>query len=1209
VLEYPRARFPRQEDNVCDELTHLQHSIAPTGAMRVAIREQLAFLVLLAVLVALAIVSIPVWIYVNQFVVGVTTGGLSLTASLRAAQIASELALIQTTCNTITSRLLLQTVLSDFYHGNDTQASWATAGEDLRSALDSGLATGTRARLMQARVYSRNTTGAKPDGLLSVTGTGDPVMLPSGDDGMVIKLGEGEGGFPPALYPNITYYNSTDPDPLNPGGTVQVARPFPDIRIDSAVSGLILGPLMLSEVDALVSFTSPIRQNTNADVILGYMTVIADASSIIKIAQSQEGLGSTGSLLIVGPATGWNRFSKYNLPANSTHDAAGNFSQVDVRFVLPPIPQPGQPDRHTEHNFADGTFDDAWNVVKYDAVYKAFVDRNTALNNASSMLWTENEQGVHVAVGYARPPTALVNWTVVVEQDTAEAETPIRTLRQILLGCVFGTAGLIFLLIFPCAHFSVKPIRELKTATEKSVAPPGSDEGYDDDLDYGDGARSSSAIVSSKSEKGMMLQIKKMMGFSTASPQRTSSERGRHGSRTFKIPSQVKERKHIVTDELTELTTTFNEMSRELEAQYTLLEEKVVVRTQELEISKKAAEAANESKTLFIANISHELKTPLNGILGMCAICMEEDDMLRIKQSLKTLYKSGDLLLHLLEDLLSFSKNQIGQQLALEEREFRLGEIRSQILTIFDKQVREGAINFSVAFVGTDADNSVPDPSESNRHLPALGPTGTGRIKDMCLWGDQHRILQVLINLVSNSLKFTPSGGRVAVRIRCLHEIEHVQDESRSSSTSRNGSNRGRARRRVGSGSNHSTSSRGQATPQGQYKGGTVLSINPMDPKVMPQVHIRERSQTPPPPNAKSFMYEFEVEDSGPGIAEHMHDRVFEPFVQADLGLSKKYGGTGLGLSICQQLAHLMGGHISLRSTLGVGTTFTMQIPLKYTSERPSSTASSSMRSRHSSVTSLESENRKASISQANAEVKASVLEQQPRLVGLRQPFFAANPSTTTGVSADEQMKVVEHAAAQKTHGKLRVLVADDNKTNVEVVTRMLKLEDNYDVTIATDGQEAYDLVKANMEKNRSFDLILMDIQMPNLDGLQSTRLIRKMGYNAPIVALTAFSEESNKRECIESGMDEFLAKPIRRPALKQVLKKFATIPEEPETASLTKKNSSERSVASVDGSPIVTDKKAPLKGSLANGDASKPHLNGAAKTTVSVSAAQATSP
>ena len=111
--------------------------------------------------------------------------------------------------------------------------------------------------------------------------------------------------------------------------------------------------------------------------------------------------------------------------------------------------------------------------------------------------------------------------------------------------------------------------------------------------------------------------------------------------RIFKIPGRVDQGKHFVTDELTELTQTYNSMTEELLKQYTLLDEKVAERTRELEISKKAAEAANESKTLFIANISHELKTPLNGIMGICAVCMEDDDLSRIRQSLKTVYKSG----------------------------------------------------------------------------------------------------------------------------------------------------------------------------------------------------------------------------------------------------------------------------------------------------------------------------------------------------------------------------------------------------------------------------------------------------------------------------------------------------------------------------------------------------------------------------------------
>lgn len=196
----------------------------------------------------------------------------------------------------------------------------------------------------------------------------------------------------------------------------------------------------------------------------------------------------------------------------------------------------------------------------------------------------------------------------------------------------------------------------------------------------------------------------------------------------------------------------------------------------------------------------------------------------------------------------------------------------------------------------------------------------------------------------------------------------------------------------------------------------------------------------------------------------------------------------------------------------------------------------------------------------------ATVLDEQPRLVGLSQPFFATTPNRR--FSKEDQLAAIDRAMANRPsgQGKLRVLVADDNSTNIEVVSRLLKLEDVYDVAIAKDGQEAYDLVKANMEINQHFDVIFMDIQMPNLDGLQSTRLIRKMGYSAPIVALTAFSEESNVKECIESGMNEFLSKPIRRPALKQVLAKFATIPEEPETGSITRKTTPDKTPV---GTPV----------------------------------------
>lgn len=514
------------------------------------------------------------------------------------------------------------------------------------------------------------------------------------------------------------------------------------------------------------------------------------------------------------------------------------------------------------------------------------------------------------------------------------------------------------------------------------------------------------------------------------------------------------------------------------------------------------AEAANESKTLFIANISHELKTPLNGILGMCAVCMGEDDLPRIKRSLQVVYKSGDLLLNLLNDLLTFSKNQIGQQLSLEEKEFRLHDIRTQIITIFDKQVRDGRIDFGVVFLSTEEAPPCQD-QPLEKPLPALGPNGTGRLKDMSLWGDQHRILQVIINLVSNSLKFTPEGGRVQVRIKCVGEKERSTDSSRAGSFgSKQSSQRlSKGRSRGGSGSNNSMSSR---VPSSSAKtGATALVINPMDPKATPHVQVFERNSTPPPPNARVLIFEFEVEDSGPGIPEAMQQRVFEPFVQGDLGLSKKYGGTGLGLSICSQLAGLMGGTISLKSTIGVGTTFNMRIPLKFVKQRAASTASSDIpkdTSRPSSVLShTQSGSGTDSITPASGGIGFDK-DAKPRLVGLSHPFFAS-PAPSPGVSSggrtsDERLPsnpsygsssstgmrtvatALDRAGNARKEGKIKVLVAEDNLVNQEVVLRMLKLEDVYDVTVAKDGQEAFDTVKAVMDAGGRFDLIFMDIQV-----------------------------------------------------------------------------------------------------------------------------------
>jgi osomolarity two-component system sensor histidine kinase SLN1 len=233
---------------------------------------------------------------------------------------------------------------------------------------------------------------------------------------------------------------------------------------------------------------------------------------------------------------------------------------------------------------------------QYPAVAAAYGQQNSAINNASSILTTTNENNVTVAIGYARPQSSLVSWLLIVEQSHSEAWAPINHLRAIVLSCVFGTVGFILLIILPIAHFSVRPIRRLRDATEKSIAPPGytpngstRSERLDeadlsgDEVDESE-VRRSPTNTSQRSKKGLFMKMRRLAysGKRKTETERTEDER----RRVFKIPGKVRDRKHFITDELTELTKTFNDMSDELMLQYERLEQKVAERTQELEISK-----------------------------------------------------------------------------------------------------------------------------------------------------------------------------------------------------------------------------------------------------------------------------------------------------------------------------------------------------------------------------------------------------------------------------------------------------------------------------------------------------------------------------------------------------------------------------------------------------------------------------------------------
>jgi osomolarity two-component system sensor histidine kinase SLN1 len=1071
---------------------------------------------------------------------------------------------------------------------------------DLSGALSGG---GENALFLQAIVFPRsNATTRDTHGLLNVTGDGanGKVKLPyKYENGSQVFLGDPGPGYPSFLYPNFTYIDgpanvsSIQYDVSAPTNLSKYA--IHKQRVLHYDSVLIQGPLYLGETSSLISVTVAINNNTSRSDVLGWLTVVMDARLLYEVVSSPEGLESTGEILIVGPFINDNLF--YQSVRGSS--AAKN-ADVIVTFILPPLNNATLGNRHTLRAFPTGADptgnpDLPFAMAQYPAVRDAWSRQNNKINNAGEMISSTNEEGIKVSVGYAQLSTKLVDWILIFEQSYAEVIGPINDLRDIVLACVFSVIVAVILVSFPLAHYAVKPIRALRAATQRSIEPYNeTDESEDSPVSSGQGPHSDeeSGLQRNVDSEGHQLNSKlashghgladdavsgprsssiqtvaKKLRFSQVNHLWTTKRKetahvktGRIRRNGSRIPQRVPEKRHFIHDELTDLTSTFNEMSDELSVQYSRLEERVKMRTAELEQSRNAAQDANESKTLFVANISHELRTPLNGILGMCAVAIQEKDMISVRQSLKIIYKSGSLLSHLLNDLLTFSRNSFGQSLAIEDAGFRLVDIGTQLMSIFDKQAREAQIDLKVVYSGPE--NGV------------YGPGETGLVKDMSLRGDQYRILQVLMNLVSNSLKFTPHKGSVEVRCRCIgfagEALANTVSGQRIWARATEGLAKETVQQMFVPPLVRAKSRR--ASSFGMLLDSTVAGGDNQDGHSFSS-HTMSGHGT-------DLLFEFEVEDTGPGVPEHLQQEIFKPFVQGDLALSKKYGGTGLGLAICAQLAILMGGKITLKSTISVGSTFTLCIPLHYLKEqatsvtaslggpgstRPGSLVSSLVgRSLYDEPKTPMTPRRDPSPAPTSGYATGDRILDVPRIVGFSQPYLtdydASQGNNEPSMSAETAKQGLADSKDVKQSSLIkapRVLVVEDNKVNQQVILRMLRLEKvqgkysgrdascsrltyTTDVTVAQDGQEALDVVKKSMDPNSPhFALVFMDIQMPNMDGIESTKRIRELGFSAPIVALTAFADDSNRQACNNAGMNAFLGKPIKRPSLKQVLEEF----------------------------------------------------------------------
>lgn len=1047
-----------------------------------------------------------------------------------------------------------------------------------------------------------------------------------------------------------------------------------------------------------VGITYPVFANTSIILdepsVAGYLSVITNANNIqaaVNDTTTTDQSTDDYTVLAVQPVFA----STDSLYGNGDDSSSGTQELVGFQAVFPI----GDGDLETNR---------VYNINSSLAIKEALTKQSGSSTKQTNL---DNDG---VALGFSRLKIDQnTYWSIIIEQKLSKFNAPIQKFTNIIIGLSFGIGAFVFLLTFPMTILFIRPITKLKEATEAITRSKREREkekemelySHNSQGDHLQSANNSppppyySTLIrrfnatSNPKDKHTAAYTKlNWKPKSTKKDNRNSViSAGTGGSGSvyssgIRLPSRIEDSKKFFKDELTELTEAFNIMREELEKQYVHLEDRVKSRTKELEASKIEAEAANEAKTVFIANISHELRTPLNGILGMTSIAMDEEDTSRIKDSLKLINRSGELLLHILTELLTYSKNTLNRS-KLERSSFQILEIVYQVQSIFSKLANDQRVFFKIL----------------------VKPNSLRRL---ILHGDSNRIIQIVMNLVSNSLKFTPVDGRVDVSFKLLGEYDSVRSRSANydavyvkghqhaadfrpkhrHQASNNDDNASFISSLDDVNDNDATSIVTYSTAkyqdvifQSQFKGynkplpgipsddGSVLtqeshalpslphneqeidsssSSNVSEPPSVPTKDEEPRARLLPPPNmreastvtntnttasatskrpsisstssslnsheyvkddksfkvknfckSKPWVLQIEVSDTGPGIEPALQEKVFEPFIQGDQTLSRSYGGTGLGLAICRQLARMMHGTMTLKSTLGVGSTFIFTVPLPqvgeimvpdedmaefcedqfnpkarvnrkvaftFNNEEVSTPTGEDLGSESMFKDDLHKDSPFADpisiASPKNTQPSASskpvinIQHSEPQKVtkedtnggsdNKRKPFFEkphlmTRSSTGTANSSSngsERLDVGSHFLLDDL-SHLKILVAEDNLVNQEVIKRMLLLEGFTNITMASNGAEAVDSVKKSIEDDNVFDLIFMDVQMPKIDGLLATRMIRSnLHFDAPIIALTAFADESNAKECLNNGMSGFLAKPIRRTNLRKIITEFSPI-------------------------------------------------------------------
>lgn len=545
---------------------------------------------------------------------------------------------------------------------------------------------------------------------------------------------------------------------------------------------------------------------------------------------------------------------------------------------------------------------------------------------------------------------------------------------------------------------------------------------------------------------------------------------------------------------------------QQVETQNRILQKSVDERTrelaianQELEISnlresdaRMGAELANKAKSEFLANMSHEIRTPMNGIIGMAELLLGDPLEPSQKESIEIIYKSGENLLSIINDILDFSKIESGK-LELEQVPFSILDLIEDAMMPFRSKLNEKNVEL----------------------IYEIGP-GVAPI----IIGDPLRLRQILINLVSNALKFTEEGE-------------------------------------------------------------VIIRVAP----VGPQPFIGQPNE---------IVLQISVQDTGIGIPAEKQAILFDAFTQVDASTTRKYGGTGLGLAISAQLTRMMGDPLEVSSEPGKGTTFSFRLHtslpdlVHFPTPSPAFTA---LEGKHVLLLIshglqldmvsqlLESWGIKGStepqsdapstsydlilcdISRAPWNTPKAIHElsvQYPSVplialtkAGYRKEFQAESPFTNT-LSKPFRRHTLQQILQQTLeprdpaglpkadspgHAEFckhwSILVAEDNPVNQKLALKVLQ-KLGYSPDLAKNGREAYEMAQA-----KPYHIVLMDVQMPEMDGYEATRKIKALSPQARppvIIAMTANAMQGDREACLAAGMDDYISKPFRQTDLQEKL-------------------------------------------------------------------------